>query len=179
MSGWAARVRCATPRPGDTPASDLALLMAARHATATSKQPAIGRRGDRGELGERRPRGAMDARLPALVREHPGPDLVGHVRQDRREEPQQHAEPEAEPGDRGAAGVVAGAVLHELEVGVGEVVPEERLGLLQRVRVVEGLEGLRHPRDELAEPLDEGAIELDVDRGAAGPACARTNLPAL
>src|SRR5262249_62151083 len=37
--GLAATVTAATPRPTDTPPSDFALLMAARHATAVSKQP--------------------------------------------------------------------------------------------------------------------------------------------
>src|SRR5262249_54931205 len=39
VAGFASSVTAETPRPTDTPPSDLALLMAARQATATSKQP--------------------------------------------------------------------------------------------------------------------------------------------
>src|SRR5213076_111735 len=95
----------------------------------------------------------------------PRPDLLRDVREHGREEAEKYIQPEPERrARRAAAGDVPHAHLYELEVRVGEVPPEERLGLLERVRVLELLVELRHPLDEPAEPRDERAVELVIDR---------------
>ena len=89
----------------------------------------------------------MDGALPP-----PRPGLLAGEGQERREEPQQHAQGDLQAGaGAGSAGVVAvGAVLHQLHVVVGEV-PEEPLGAFQGPCVVEGLEGLGGAVEQFAE----------------------------
>ena len=101
-----------------------------RRRRSTAGPPAA--RPPRGRPG--RPRCTVDARLARLVRERPGPHLLGDVRQRRREEAQQHRQAEAQRRDRGSPPIAARRTLHQLEVRVGEVAPEERLGLRQRLR---------------------------------------------
>ena len=68
---------------------------------------------------------------------------------------EQHAQPEPQrryrraPGHR--VGLVARPHLGDLEIGVGEVVPEEALGLLERLGVVETLERIRRALHDLPE----------------------------
>ena len=165
--------------PTDTPASDFALLMAARHATATSKHRRVvaAARPPRSRRRRATARGGCSA-CPVSAGEDPRPDLLGDVRQ----RPARTAA--AARRARGAAPrppsrrrvVAARARLHQLEVGVGEVAPEERLGLLRaRARSRSRRSAAVTRVDQRAQPRDEGAVELGVDRRACGPpARART-----
>src|SRR5581483_12134676 len=81
------------------------------------------------------------------------------VRQDGREEAEEDGEAGAERRD-GRAVARARAALRELEERVREVGPEEGLRLLERVRVVELVEGVRDAPDQRAEARDERAVEL-------------------
>ena len=74
----------------------------------------------------------------------PGPGLLRHERQEWGEQPQLHIERDGQGGLRrgltlAVLGTV-GALLHKFQVVVAEG-PEERLHGLQRLGVVEGLEG--------------------------------------
>ena len=62
----------------------------------------------------------------------------------------------------GRVALAARPVLRELDEGIGEVVPEEALGLDQGLRVVEFLESVGGARDQLLQLRGEGAVELTV-----------------
>ena len=169
--------RGAQLEPGDAAADagaalGLGLVDRGEHVDRELERRRIARRGDRGELGGARPGRAMDRRLIALLGERPAPDLLGDERDERREQPEQDVEPEPQGRDRaGAPGGVAVATcagLGELEVGVGEPRPEELLGVLERLRVVELVEARGGALDEGAQLGDERAIELAGDRARVG-----------
>src|SRR5207245_8171396 len=84
------------------------------------------------KIGGTRPGGAMDAARALRRREPPRPRLFGDVGKERREQAEEHLQAELKGRHRGAAalgvGFAARARLHQLDVGVGEAVPEEALG---------------------------------------------------
>ena len=165
----------AARRSGPTPA-------AAPPASAGSSSPASWRRGfgpaprPRWRSSRARParppaaisatvgqaRGGSSPRRPRR-REPPRPDLLGHVRQERREQAQEHAQREMQRRDRRpplrrvALGVRAH--LHQLDVVVAEA-PEQLLGRLQRQRVVELVERRGRARHQAAQIGDEREVEL-------------------
>ncbi len=110
----------------------------------------------------------MDAVVPRLLGKDPGPHLLGDVGQHGGKQAQQHAQPQAQRRHRRApahrVGLVPRPHLGDLEIGVGEVVPEEALGLLERLGVVETLERIRRALHELPEPRQERPIELGAHR---------------
>ena len=113
------------------------------------------------ELGGRGPRGAMDrALLP------PRPDLLGHVREEGREQPEQGREREPERRDRRSPVAAVGAALHELEVVVGEA-PEEAFGHLERAGVLVALERAGGLVDRLGEPFQHRSVERIADLALA------------
>src|SRR5213078_5019381 len=71
--------------------------------------------------------------------------------------------PEAQRRDGGRIALVR-APFGELEKGVGEVVPEERLRVLEGMREVELLERRGHALDQYGQAMREGAVELGADR---------------
>src|SRR5918996_4545068 len=119
-----------------------------------------------GELAGRRPRRPVDR-----PRTPPRPDLFGHVRQHRREQPKQHVERETERRDGRAGGLVpvrpVRAALHELDVVVGEP-PEEPLGDVERPLMLVLLERLGGLVDDLRQSLQHRAVEGVGDRTAFG-----------
>ena len=96
----------------------------------------------------------------------PRPDLLGDVGQERREQPQLDVQRDRERGPgrvgRGAAVVVVGALLDQLEVVVAEL-PEELLGDLERGGVVVGVERLGGPAHDDLEPAEQRAVDRRAD----------------
>jgi hypothetical protein len=97
----------------------------------------------------------------------PRPDLFGDERQERRKQAQQHRQRRAQRcvGRRRTVGplLAIAAPFHQLEVVVAEP-PEERLGALQRARVVVLLERLRRFVDERRERAQHRAIDFRRNR---------------
>ena len=93
----------------------------------------------------------------------PGPDLLGDVGQERRQQPELDLEGDREGGPGRVAGPgrrprVVGALLDQLEVVVAEL-PEELLGDLERGRVVVGLERLGRPGDDHRQAAEQRAVD--------------------
>src|SRR6185295_12517226 len=130
-------------------------------------RPSGGGRPEPCEVRGGRPRRPVDAAGHPGGREPPRPRLFGHVRQERREEPQEDVQAELQRGHRGAAplGILlaARARLHQLHVRVGEAVPEEALDEIERGRVLERVEGRRRLLHGLAQPEEEAQVEIARD----------------
>ncbi len=118
---------------------------------------------------------------------HQRPDLFGHERQHRGEQPQLHREREGERGlrrrGRLRAAAAVGAVLDQLDVVVAER-PEERLGELERAGVVVVVERGRGLVDDVGERARAsrgraGRVTTDVSLGRGAAPRPSTNLLAL
>src|SRR5262249_24342947 len=131
--------------PADAPAdldAGLGLALVDSRETGDGDLEASFRRrcGNGREVLRSGPGRAVDARAAGLLREGPGPDLLGYVGENGGEEPEQDVEAEPESTHRRAprgGSAVARADLHQLEEGVGEVMPEERLRLHEGAGEVE------------------------------------------
>ena len=102
---------------------------------------------------------------PRPAEPRPRPDLLGHVGEEGREEPQEDvlsASRRVARAEPRPAGIVLGpaARLHHLHVGVGEAAPEEALDGVEGGRVLEGLHGLGGPGHRLPQ----------AGAGSSGPA---------